>query len=131
MLKTILTYLEGYKTKEYQWTMSIWKQAMISCTTQQWALRTTIPLHSTFKLISFPLLHGNQARHWFLTLVKSSMWGLRVKLVRAFDIATIDCVVGRIKVSDRWGIIDRSFGSERAVMHGIWEPEYKSEDEND
>ena len=46
---------------------------------------------------------------------------------------TIDCVVGRVKVGDRWGIIDRSLGSERerAVMHGMWEPEYESEDAND
>ena len=39
--------------------------------------------------------------------------------------------LSRIKVGDRWGIIDRSFGSEHAVMHGMWEPEYESEDEND
>ena len=47
------------------------------------------------------------------------------------DIATIDCVVGRVKVGDRWGTIDRGFGSECAVMHGMWESEYESEDEND
>ena len=27
--------------------------------------------------------------------------------------------------------VDQSFGSERAVLHGMWEPEYESEDEND
>ena len=27
--------------------------------------------------------------------------------------------------------VDQSFRSERAVMHGMWEPEYESEDEND
>ena len=59
------------------------------------------------------------------------VWYQEMELVRAFDIATIDCVVGRIRVGDRWGIIDRSFGSERAVMHGMWEPEYESEDDND
>lgn len=58
------------------------------------------------------------------------VWYKDMESVWAFDIATIDCVVGRIKVGDRWGIIDRSFGSERAVMHGMWEPEYESEDDN-
>ena len=54
-----------------------------------------------------------------------------MELVRAFDIATIDCVIGRVKVDNWWGIIDQSFGSEHAVMHSMWEPEYESEDEND
>ena len=58
------------------------------------------------------------------------VWYRDMETVRAFDIATIDCVVGRIKVGDRWGIIDRSYGSQRAVMHGLWEPEYESEDDN-
>jgi hypothetical protein len=59
------------------------------------------------------------------------VWYHKMELVRAFDVVTIDCVIGRVKVSDRWGIIDRSLGTERAVMHGMWEPEYESEDEND
>ena len=59
------------------------------------------------------------------------VWYQEMELVHAFDIATIDCVVGQIRVGDRWGIIDRSFGLERAVMHGMWEPEYESEDNND
>ena len=59
------------------------------------------------------------------------VWYQDMETVRAFDTTTIDCVIGRIKVGDRWGIIDRSFGSERAVMHGMWEPEYESEDDND
>jgi len=59
------------------------------------------------------------------------VWYHKMELVRAFDVVTIDCVVGRVKVGDRWGIIDPSLGSERAVMHGMWEPEYKSEDEHD
>jgi hypothetical protein len=62
---------------------------------------------------------------------QAPVWYHEMELVRAFDIATIDCVVGRVKVGNRWGIVDRSLGSERAVMHGIWEPEYESEDEND
>ena len=59
------------------------------------------------------------------------VWYQEMAQVRAFDIATIDCVVGRIKVGNHWGIIDQSFGSEHAVMHGMWEPEYESEDEID
>lgn len=58
------------------------------------------------------------------------VWYKDMELVRAFDIATISCVVGRVKVGDRWGIIDRSFGLQRAVMHGMWEPDYESEDDN-
>jgi len=59
------------------------------------------------------------------------VWYQEMEMVQAFDIATIDCVIGRIKVSDCWGIIDRSYGSQRAVMHGLWAPEYESEDDND
>jgi len=40
------------------------------------------------------------------------VWYWEMELVHAFDIATIDCVVGQIKVSDCWGIINQSFGSE-------------------
>jgi hypothetical protein len=58
------------------------------------------------------------------------VWYHKMELVRPFDVVTIDCVVGRVKIGNRWGVID-SLGSERAVMHGMWEPEYESEDEND
>ena len=58
------------------------------------------------------------------------VWYQDMDVVRAFDITTIDCVVRQIKVDDRWGIIDRSYGEQRAVMHDLWEPEYKSEDDN-
>jgi len=34
------------------------------------------------------------------------VWYTEMEIVRAFDVANIDCVVGRIKVGDRWGIID-------------------------
>jgi hypothetical protein len=59
------------------------------------------------------------------------VWYKDMETVRAFDIGTIDCVIGRIKVGDRWGIVDQSYGSSHAVMHGLWEPEYESEDAND
>jgi len=59
------------------------------------------------------------------------VWYQEMEVVCAFDIETIDCVVGQIKIGDHWGIIDRSFGSERTVMHGMWEPKYESEDKND
>ena len=59
------------------------------------------------------------------------VWYQGMGKVRAFDIATIDCIVGRIKVENRWGIVDRSFGLEHVVIHGMWEPDYESEDEND
>jgi len=58
------------------------------------------------------------------------IWYREMELVRAFDVATIDCGIGQIKVGDGWGIIDQNLGSERAVMHGMWEPEYESEDKN-
>ena len=59
------------------------------------------------------------------------VWYRDMETVRAFDIATIDCVVGRVKVGNRWGIIDRSLGSQCVMMHGMWEPDYESEDNND
>ena len=59
------------------------------------------------------------------------VWYQEMEIIQAFDIATIDCVVGGVKVGTCWRIIDWSFGSECAVMHSMWEPEYESEDEND
>jgi len=59
------------------------------------------------------------------------VWYHKMELVCAFDVVTIDCVVGQVKVGDHWGIIDRSLGSEHTVMHGMWEPEYESEHEHD
>ena len=59
------------------------------------------------------------------------VWYKDLRTVRAFDVATIECVVGRVKVGNRWGIIDRSFGMQRTVIHGMWRPEYESEDESD
>ena len=58
------------------------------------------------------------------------VWYQEMGKVQAFDIATIDCVVGRVKVGNRWGIVDRSFGMQHAVTHGMWRPEYESVDEN-
>jgi len=58
------------------------------------------------------------------------VWYQEMELVHAFDIATIDCGIGQVKVGDHWGIIDQNLGSEHAVMHGMWEPEYESEDED-
>ena len=59
------------------------------------------------------------------------VWYQEMETVWAFDIVTIDCVIGQIKVSNCWGIIDWSYRSQRAVMHGLLEPEYKSEEDND
>jgi len=59
------------------------------------------------------------------------VWYKDMEAIRAFNVATIDCAVGHIKVGKWWGIIDRSYRSEQAVMHRMWQPEYKSEDDND
>jgi len=59
------------------------------------------------------------------------VWYHKMELVRAFDVVTIDCIIGQVKVGNHWGTTNRSLGSERMVMHGMWEPEYESEDEHD
>jgi len=41
------------------------------------------------------------------------VWCQDMEIIRAFNITTSDCVVGQIKVGDRWGIIDRSYGSQQ------------------
>ena len=51
--------------------------------------------------------------------------------IRAFSARAIDCAVGRVKVGDRWGIVDRSWGLQDAIMEGMVEPEYESEDDPD
>jgi len=55
------------------------------------------------------------------------VWYQEMGTVRAFNIATIGCATGLIEVGDRLG---RSYGSQRVVMHRLWEPEYDSEDDN-
>ena len=60
-----------------------------------------------------------------------SVWYQEMEHIRAFDVATIDCVIGQVKVGKRWGIIDHSYGSQRVAMQGMWEPKYESEDPND
>ena len=49
--------------------------------------------------------------------------------VRAFSVATIDCVIGRVKMGKWWGIVDRSMGPLRINIYDIQEPEYESEDD--
>ena len=51
-----------------------------------------------------------------------------MEAVRAFSMATIDCAVGRVRMGNWWGIIDRSFGPLRITIYDIQEPEYESED---
>ena len=51
--------------------------------------------------------------------------------IRALDVATIESVVGRVRVGKKWGIIDRSYGFQQAIMHGMEEVEYESEDDAD
>ena len=34
------------------------------------------------------------------------VWYREMEVVRAFDIVTIDCVVGRTRINGHWGVID-------------------------
>jgi len=47
----------------------------------------------------------------------------------AFSVATIDCVIGRVKMGKWWGIVDRSMGPLRINIYDIQEPEYELEDD--
>ena len=58
------------------------------------------------------------------------VWYQDMGTIQAFNIATISCVIGQIKVSNCWGIVDQSFGSHHVVMDGLWEPDYESEDDD-
>ena len=51
--------------------------------------------------------------------------------LRAFSARAIDCVVGRVKAGDRWGIVDRCWGLQNAIMDGMVDPDYESEDDPD
>jgi len=50
-------------------------------------------------------------------------------LVRAFSVATIDCVIGHVKMGKWWGIVNRSMGPLQINIYDIQEPEYESEDD--
>jgi hypothetical protein len=51
-----------------------------------------------------------------------------IEAVRAFDVATIDCAVGCVRLGKWWGIINCSFGPLRINIYDIQEPEYELED---
>ena len=51
-----------------------------------------------------------------------------MEAVRAFSVATVDCVIGRVKMGKRWGIIDCGIGPQQINIYDIHEPEYESED---
>jgi hypothetical protein len=51
--------------------------------------------------------------------------------VCAFDVAMIDCAVGRVRMGNWWGIVDRSFGPLWIIIYDIQEPEYESEDSDE
>ena len=49
--------------------------------------------------------------------------------IRAFSARTIDCVIRRMKVGNRWGIVDWCWGLQEAIIEGMVDPDYKSEDD--
>ena len=49
--------------------------------------------------------------------------------IRAVSARAIDGVIGRVKVGNRWGIVDRCWGLKGPVMKGMVDPDYESEDD--
>ena len=49
--------------------------------------------------------------------------------IRAFSARTVDCAVGRVKAGDHWGIVDCCWGLQDAIMEGVVDPDYESEDD--
>ena len=52
-----------------------------------------------------------------------------VESLRVFSARAIDCPVGRVKIGNRWGIVDWCWGLQEAIMEGMVDPEYESEDD--
>ena len=60
------------------------------------------------------------------------VWLLTLPLPFAtFSARTIDCVVRQVKVGDHWGIVDQCWGLQDAIMEGMVDPDYESEDDPD
>ena len=51
-----------------------------------------------------------------------------MEVVCAFNVATINCVIGQVKTRKWWGIVDHSAGPPPITICDIQEPEYESED---
>ena len=51
-----------------------------------------------------------------------------MEAVRAFNVATINCVISWVKIGKWWGIVDHSAGPPQIMICDIQEPEYESED---
>jgi len=51
-----------------------------------------------------------------------------MEVVRAFDVVTINCVIGWVKPGKWWGIVDHSAGPPQITICDIQELEYELED---
>ena len=49
-------------------------------------------------------------------------------VVCVFSMATINCVIGHMKMGKWWGIVNHSFGPQQIIICDIQEPEWESED---
>ena len=54
--------------------------------------------------------------------------GESLESIRAFSARAVAGVIGRVKVGNRWGIVDRCWGLQGAAMEGMIDPDYESED---
>ena len=52
-----------------------------------------------------------------------------METIRAFSARAIDCVIGRVKVGNCWGIVDQCWGLQETIMKGMVDPDYELEDD--
>ena len=62
-------------------------------------LKTICDVTAILALVMLCKMNGEDAS-------RVPVWYHKMELVHAFNVMTIDCVVGRVKVGDCWGIID-------------------------
>jgi len=49
--------------------------------------------------------------------------------IRVFNVKAIDGIIGHVKVGNCWGIVDQCWGLQGAIMEGMVDPDYESEDD--
>jgi len=85
-------------------------------------LAPTPPTSNILALVT--ILDTSPAR---VDAVYDPVWYKKTGARRVVDIGTIQCLIGRIRVGNQYGIVDRSYGAERTEFLGT-EDGFESED---
>jgi hypothetical protein len=89
----------------------------------------TYPATSTNRASSALLAIANWCKYTKGDATRERVWYTEMGLHQAINVATVQCVVGRVQVGRRWGILDLSYGYARTVF--LEDPEEDGREEEE